>query len=266
MGQGIMMGWGRRRLAAAAVGLGLVVALAWFVVGGPASGEGAAGVVTGDAMFFLRIPAASTALEWVAAAREDAPALDRALNTARDALGYDLLDPDTWRGLAADLEAPLSVALVPSPFLSAVLVISIPTQRGTPVLDGAGLLFTRLPMEVRPRLEQTSELGTSLGRLRVGDRVVAGLMMWEDQLLVGLPVGAGDRKAGIDDWMARTADKNGDRLITEPGVRDALRTHRGAPLLLLCREAGGAEPCVRTPEDPVAAISELFERLLSPSS
>ena len=262
MNQGSGTRWRRARLAAAGLALAVVVILAWLGVGSPAPGEGAAGVVTGDALFFMRIPTLSTALQWTAAAREDVPALDKALSAARDTLGYDLLDPDTWRGLAVDLDGPFSVALVPAPPLSAVLVLSIPIHPGTPALTGVDLLFAHIPIEERPRLEQGYAQDATLVRLLMGGRVRGILVEWESRVFVALPVGPGDREAGLDGWIARTTDPDGVRLVTRAGVRDALRANRDAPLLVLCREDENAPPCVQTPEDPVAEIGRMFELLL----
>jgi hypothetical protein len=262
MGQGTGTGGRRLRLAVATAGLVAVVVVAALDVVGPAPGEEAAGVVTADALLFLRIPTVSMALDLVAAARGDAPGLDRGLHAARDATGYDLLDPDTWRGLAVDLDAPLAVSLHPAPPLAGVLVVTIPIREGTPALDGAGLLFSRLPMARRPRLDRDASQGSVPGYFRVGGRPRAAVVEWEDDLLVALPLGAGDVEAGLDGWIRRTLDDDGERLVSEAGIRDGLRTHRDAPLVILCRDGGGAPACAQAPEAPAPVIATLFEMLL----
>ena len=165
-----------------------VVLFAWGGGDGPAAPwERTAALVTADATFLLQVPTLSAGLELLAAAREETPALDRGLSAARDLLGHELLDPDTWRGLGLDLDGSVSVALVPAPPLAGVLVVSLPIHRGTPVIEAAPLLFARVPAEERPRMEQTGELGTTLGRVRTGGRLRGILVEWEDRILVALP-------------------------------------------------------------------------------
>lgn len=262
MGQGSWTRGRRRLLVAAAAGLAVLVALAALDVVRRAPGEEAAEAVTADARLFLRIPTVSMALELVAAARGASPALDRGLQAARDALGYDLLDPDTWRGLAVDMDAPLAVSVHPAPPLAGVLVVTIPIREGTPALDGAGLLFSRLPMDRRPRLDRDATLGSVPGHFRVAGRACAAVVEWKDDLLVALPLGAGDVEAGLDGWILRTLDDDGDRFVSEPGVRAALRDGRDAPLVMFCSDGGDTPPCARAHADPAPVIADLFELLL----
>ena len=254
--------WRLVRLVGATLALVVVVTMSWLGVGGPAPGEGAAGVITSDAIFFMRIPTMATAMEWTAATRGDVPALDRRLSEAREALGYDLLDPDTWRGLGVNLDGPFSVALVPAPPLSAVLVLSVPIHEGAPALLGGELLFARVPIKDRPRLEHGEASGALLVRLWLDGSLDAVLMQWKDHVFVALPIGSGDREAGLNSWVARTTDMDGVRLVTQDGIREALRGHKDEPLLILRREDGDALPSVRTPDDPVIALGEIFEHLL----
>ncbi len=261
MGQGSGTRGRRVRLVAAVAALAGLVVLAGLGVVGPAPGEDAAGLVTRDAQLFLRIPSVSMALDLVGAARAHAPGHDQALRAAHHARGYHHHETDTRPGHPVDLDAPLAVALVPAPPLAGVLVIVLPIRSGTPALDGANLLFARLPMAARPRLDRDATLGAVPGTLRVGQQAVAALVELEDDVLVALPLGSGDVEAGFDGWMARTLDPDGRRLGAESGVRDALRTHRDAPLLILCRDDADGAPCVRTPDDPAAVLGQLIETI-----
>ena len=262
--------WAKLRrpwLLAAILGFAGLFALVWHLGGRPSPRERTAGLVPVDTSLLVRASTLASALEWTEAARGQSADLDRVLTAVEAALGYDLLDVDTWLGLGLDLDAPMNVAVVPAPPLDAVLVLSVPIRSGHPALGSLSLLFARLPKEVRPRLEWVVEGKASQARLRAGGRLHATLIEITDRILVALPLGPGDRSAGLGGWLDRSRDLYGQRLIGAAGIKEALRDHEDAPLLILCRDGEKkTPPCVLTPEDPAAAVRRLLEAIVIPSS
>lgn len=256
--------WMRRRsVRGAAAAVLVLAAIVIHVTDRPAPGERSARLLTADTTLLVRAVSVNQVLAWVSAHRAVAPKLDQALMNAATALGYDLLDSDTWAGLAVDLDAPLVVSLVPAPYLAGVLVVSIPLIPGIPGLEGVGLLLARVsPPEARPYQEIDFEYGVRAGHIRIRGRLVAVIVEMEAQVLLALPLGPGDVEAGLDDWLLRLTDQDGERVLAVEGVRDALREHRDAPLLVLCRGDGPkARPCVQTSDDSDAVVIELLTRL-----
>lgn len=257
-------GWmWRRDVRVAAAAVLILAAIVIRVADRPAPGERSARRLTADTRLLVRAASVNEALARVAGHRTAVPGLDQALSAARDALGYDLLDPDTWAGLAVDLDAPLVVSLVPARPLAGVLVVSIPLVAVTPGLEGFDLLFARIsPIESRPRQEiDLGYGGMRVGHIRIRERLVAVLVEIDAQVLLALPLGAGDIEAGLYGWLQRIADQDGERHLAKGSVRDALRAHRGAPLLVLCRGDDLDMPCVKTSDDADAVVVELLTRL-----
>jgi len=262
---GLGIAWMGRRSVRGAAAAVLVLAAIWIhVAGRSAPGERSARGLTADTRLLVRVASVNEALAWAAAHRTVVPGLDQSLVAARDALGYDLLDPDTWEGLAVDLDAPLVVSLASARPLAGILVVSIPLVSGVQGLKGLDLLFARIsPPEARPRQEiDLGYGGIGVGHVRLHGRLVAVLVEMDAQVLLALPQGEGDVEAGLDGWLQRIADHDRDRLLAEEGVRDALRAHRDAPLLVLSRgDDLDAPPCVQTSDDADAVVIELLSRL-----